>query len=141
MGRKKKTLVIKSIYQITIYLFIWQNLYLYIFAFCYYKNKSLTLSDTVSLKNENAKYTAQQQQQLQSTTIHIQTSNASEVLLWTHSIVFFKLSFSDFNSSNWDFRTLNSETALESHSTEKLKKKMVKMSTVKLRAVDRSIQK
>ena len=40
------------------HLFIWQNLYLYIFfTFRYYKNKSLRLSDTVSLKKKNVKYT------------------------------------------------------------------------------------
>ena len=39
------------------HLLIWQNLYLYIFTFRYCKNKSLRLSDIVSLKNKNAKYT------------------------------------------------------------------------------------
>ena len=60
---KPKTLVIKSIYQITIYLF--DKIYIYIFfTFRYCKNKSLRLSDTVSLKYKNAKYITDQQQQL-----------------------------------------------------------------------------
>ena len=53
MGRNKP-LVNKSIYQIT---------RLYIFTFRYCKNKSLRLSDAVSLKNKDAKYTTAQQQQ------------------------------------------------------------------------------
>ena len=61
MGRKKQTLVIKSVYRITIYLF--DKIYIYIYlTFRYCKNKSLRLSDTVSLKNKNAKYTTAQQQ-------------------------------------------------------------------------------
>ena len=58
---KPKTLVIKSIYQITIYLF--DKIYIYIFlTFPYCKNKSLRLSDTVSLIYKNAKYITDQQQ-------------------------------------------------------------------------------
>ena len=62
VGKEKtKTLVIKSIYQITIYLF--DKIYIYIFfTFRYCKNKSLRLSDTVSLKYKNAKYITDQQQ-------------------------------------------------------------------------------
>ena len=65
MGRKKtKTLVIKSIYQITIYLF--DKIYIYIFFnFSLLQKQVLGLSDTVSLTNKNAKYITDQQQQQQ----------------------------------------------------------------------------
>ena len=60
---KPKTLVIKSIYQITIYLF--DKIYIYIFfTFRYCKNKSLRLSDTVSLIYKTAKYITDQQQRI-----------------------------------------------------------------------------
>ena len=59
MGKKKKTLVIESIYQITIYLFDT----IYIFFFSLLQQQVFGPSDTVSLKNKNAKYTTAQQQQ------------------------------------------------------------------------------
>ena len=78
---KTKTLVIKSIYQITVYLF--DKIYIYIFfTFRYCKNKSLRLSDTVSLMNKNAKYTTAQQQQQKccyETMLRLQPSDLGQV--------------------------------------------------------------